>query len=71
LSEIEELQTPKTIRLPGGKTVLFEVRSNLNLNRGDATKRVIMKYRVKNVLVGPEEPLQVDLPLEVMFKPAQ
>ena len=70
VSEVQELQTPKTIRLAGGKTVLFEVRSNLNLDRGDATKRMTATYRVKNLLVGPEKPLQVDLSLEVTFKPA-
>jgi len=71
VSDFEELETPKTIMLPGGKTVLFEVRSNLSLNRGDATKRFTVNYRVKNLLVGPDQPLQVGLPLEVTFKPAQ
>jgi predicted metal-dependent phosphoesterase TrpH len=48
VAEVEELQTPKTIRLAGGKTVLFEVRSKLNLDRGDATKRFTMNYREGN-----------------------
>jgi len=71
ISDFEELQTPKKIRLAGGKTVLFEVRSNLNLDKGDATKRMSVNYRVKNLLIGPEKPLEIDLPLEVTFKPAQ
>jgi len=71
VGEIEELQTPKTIVLAPGKTVLFDVRSNLDLNRGDATKRFTMKYRVKNLLVAPEKSLEVGLSIEVTFRPAR
>jgi predicted metal-dependent phosphoesterase TrpH len=71
VGDVEELQIPKTIQLAAGKTVLFDVRSNLSLNRGDATKRFTMNYRVKNLLIAPEKPLEVGLALEVTFKPAQ
>jgi len=56
VGDVEEMQTPKTIRLAGGKTVLFEVRSNLDLDRGDAAKRFTVNYLVKNLLIGPEKP---------------
>jgi hypothetical protein len=71
VGELEALQIPKTIVLAQGKTVLFEVRSMLDLDRGDATKPFTMTYRVKNLLVGPEKPLEIGLPLEVTFRPAQ
>lgn len=67
--ELEEMQTPKTLTLPAGKTVLFEVRGKSTT--GDESKRLTLNYRVKNLLVGPDQPLTVALPLEVKFTPAR
>ncbi len=56
----ENFSTPATLRLPGNKTVLFELRIT-----GDVTnesKQITPTYRVKNLLVAPNEPLKVSLP---------
>ena len=68
-SELEEMQSPKTLVLPAGKTVLFELRGKSTT--ADETKRFALNYRVKNLLIGPDKPLSVDLPLEVKFTPAR
>jgi len=67
--EIEDMQTPKTIVLAAGKTVLLELRGNSTTS--DTTKRLTLNYRVKNLLIAPNEPLRVGLPLEVKFVPAR
>jgi len=67
--ELAELQTPRTLTLPAGKTVLFAVRGNST--PADGAKRLAVHYRVKNLLVGPDQPLAVALPLEVKFIPAR
>jgi 3',5'-nucleoside bisphosphate phosphatase len=57
---------PAKIKLVAGRTVLFEVRAN---NDATATKAApVFEYRVKNLLVGPDEPLVVKLPLTVTFE---
>ena len=68
-SELVEMQSPKTLVLPAGKTVLFELRGKSTT--ADETKRFALNYRVKNLLIGPDKPLSVDLPLEVKFTPAR
>jgi len=69
VGEVEEMQAPKTLILAAGKTVLFELRGKSTST--DETKRVVVNYRVKNLLVGPDGPLVVGLPFEVIFKPAR
>lgn len=64
-----EMQSPKTLILPARKTVLFEVRGKSSTV--DEARRVSVNYRVKNLLVGPDEPLVVGLAFEVTFKPAR
>jgi predicted metal-dependent phosphoesterase TrpH len=63
VGELNAVTTPKSLIIPGGKTVLFEIKSptgkTLNSTRLEAT------YRVKNLLIGPDESLTVKLPLEV------
>lgn len=63
VGEVADLTTPKSLRLAGNKTVLFEVKAKANAANG--TKQIAATYRVKNLLVGPDEPLTVTLPLEV------
>lgn len=65
VGEVADLTTPKSLRLAGNKTVLFEVKAKANAANG--TKQIAATYRVKNLLVGPDEPLQVTLPFEVNF----
>jgi len=69
VGEVSEMQTPKTLILPAGKTVLFELRGKSATS--DETKRLTMDYQVKNLLVGPDQPLVVGLPLDVTFQPAR
>jgi hypothetical protein len=67
--EAADLQTPGSLTLAAGKAVLFEVRARTATMEG--TRRLNLNYRVKNLLVGPDKPLTVDLPLEVTFRPAR
>jgi 3',5'-nucleoside bisphosphate phosphatase len=69
VGEVGEMQTPKTLILAAGKTVLFELRGKSTT--ADETKRFTLNYRVKNLLVGPDQPLVVGLPVEVKFTPAR
>ncbi len=63
VGDVADLTTPKSLRLAGNKTVLFEVKAKANAANG--TKQLAATYRVKNLLVGPDEPLTVTLPIEV------
>ena len=63
VGDVVDLTTPKSLRLAGNKTVLFEVKAKANAANG--TKQIAATYRVKNLLVGPNEPLTVTLPFEV------
>jgi hypothetical protein len=65
VGDVADLTTPKSLRLAGNKTVLFEVKAKANAANG--TKQIAATYRVKNLLVGPDEPLTVMLPIEVTF----
>jgi 3',5'-nucleoside bisphosphate phosphatase len=69
VGEVEEILTPKTLILPAGKTVLFELRGKSGT--AEKTKRFAVNYRVKNLLIGPDEPLRVGFPLDVTFEPAR
>jgi hypothetical protein len=57
---------PEKIKLVAGRTVLFEVRADNNA--AATTETPVFEYRVKNLLVAPDEPLVVKLPLEVTFE---
>jgi len=57
-----DVSTPKSLRLAANKTVLFEVKAKANAANG--TKQIAATYRVKNLLVGPDEPLKATLPFE-------
>lgn len=67
-AESDEVSTPSRLRLPAGKTVLFSVQSKSKT--ADGTRPVKPSYRVTNLLVGPDQPLEVSLPLQVTFTPA-
>jgi hypothetical protein len=59
----EGLQMPESIVLAAHRTVLMEVKAK----KGHAamTATVPLAYRVTNLMIGPDLPLQVTLPLEV------
>lgn len=63
VGDVADLTTPKSLRLAGNKTVLFEVKAKANAANG--TKQIAATYRVTNLLIGPGEPLTVTLPFEV------
>ena len=69
VGDVEEMQTPKTVTLAAGKTVLFELRGKSTT--ADETKRFTLSYRVKNVLVGPDDPLRFGFSVEVKFTPSR
>jgi predicted metal-dependent phosphoesterase TrpH len=63
VADSADISTPKSLRLASNKTVLFEVKAKAAAANG--TKQIAATYRVKNLLVRPDEPLTVTLPLEV------
>ena len=65
VKDAEGLQTPGKLTVPGGKTVLFEVRAKAGAP--DGAKQLTATYRVNNLLVGPDQPLEVKLPFDVTF----
>ncbi len=52
---------PKQIKLPGNRTVLLE----LIPDKGATGSATSLQYRVTNVLIGPDRPLEITLPLKV------
>ncbi len=62
VGDVADLTTPKSLRLAANKTVLFEVKAKANAANG--TKQIAATYRVKNLLIAPDEPLQVTLPFD-------
>ena len=62
-----DLSAPKTLVIPAGKTVLFPVQGKSE--QLDGPKDLYLRYRVTNLLVGPGQPLQVNFPLTVRFRP--
>ena len=65
VSEPADITTPKSLRLAGNKTVLFEVKAKASAANG--TKQITATYRVTNLLIGPDEPLTVTLPFETII----
>jgi 3',5'-nucleoside bisphosphate phosphatase len=71
--ELEAVGTPKgfsapqKITLPAGRTVLLDVKAS---GQGDGVGGKL-EYRVKNVLVGPNEPLVLKLPVEISVRDAK
>ncbi|MCX8157697.1 MAG: Sb-PDE family phosphodiesterase [Verrucomicrobiae bacterium] len=65
--QIPELILPPKLVLPAMKTVLLEMRASTNIVKG--THRLKLPYQVSNVLVGPAQPLQDALTVEIKFTP--
>jgi 3',5'-nucleoside bisphosphate phosphatase len=62
---VDGLSLPNTVTLTAGRTVLFGIRAHDLVAPGQRQLR--LPYRVNNLLVGPDTPLHVEIPLEVMF----
>ncbi len=60
-----EFNAPKKITLAGGRTVLFEVKGA----GSSVAAAPQLEYRVNNLLVAPNEPLVIKLPLTVTVAP--
>jgi hypothetical protein len=58
---INGVTVPTNITLPARRTVLFEVKAGAEPAGGAQP----LRYRVTNLLVGPEQPLVVTLPLKI------
>ena len=65
VGDTTDLSTPKSLRLAGNKTVLFEVKAKANA--ANSTEQITTTYQVKNLLIGPDEPLTVTLPFEAII----
>ena len=65
VDDVAEVTVPKTLLLAANKTVLFSLKAKDAGATG--TKQIKPTYRVKNLLVGPNEPLVVTLPFEATF----
>ena len=64
-TELPDLNTPKSLVLPAHKTVLFEVSAKSKELAG--TKELKPAYLVTNLLIGPNIPLTLRIPLNVDF----
>jgi hypothetical protein len=62
-----EVRSPKTVALAVGTAVVFEPRGKSTT--ADGTNRLKLKYREKNLLIGPGKPLPVEFPIKVSFEP--
>jgi 3',5'-nucleoside bisphosphate phosphatase len=60
--KVEGVSLPAKLALPAGRTALMEVRVPEKAAAGP--RQVRAHYKVKNVLVGPDQPLEVELNLQ-------
>ena len=66
---VEDITFPGNITLYADKTILFQIRGNTGTLSG--RKNIRIPYRVRNLLVEPEEGLSVELIINVDFIPAK
>jgi hypothetical protein len=62
----EDISIPEHLTFPGGKTVLFVIRAKSDTSPGKKTLH--LNYKVKNILIAPEETLPVEIKINVTFK---
>lgn len=65
--DIPDLTVPKQLTLAGGRIVLLELKVRGKPQPG--TRRVHLPFRVTNLLMAPNRPLNVVLELEATFSP--
>ena len=63
---MDGLDLPESLTLPAGKTVLLHVKDNGKNEKGKRRK-VALPYKVDNVWVAPNEPLETSIELEISF----
>ena len=72
LAEPEGVSVPPTLTLHANGTVILAIRGSGEGAPGPPGRRVVVvRYEVENLLVAPEEGLQVELRFEVEFAPAE
>jgi hypothetical protein len=64
---VDGLTIPGSLVLPAGKTALLEVRGQGKIKTG--VRQFALPYRVKNLLIAPDEGLPVKLAIQVTFLP--
>jgi hypothetical protein len=65
VGELKDVSFPSKVVLPPHKTVLVQVTATRADEGG--TQKIQLPYKVTNVLVGPDQPLQITLNLEINF----
>ncbi|UCE99627.1 MAG: histidinol-phosphatase [Planctomycetota bacterium] len=65
---VEGISVPEDIRLYGDKSVLLRIRGSTEDFSGN--KKIGIPYKVKNLLIGPDEGLGAELVIKVNFVPA-
>jgi len=65
--ELPEVSFPKNIKLPAGKAILFTLKGKST--ELSEEKEVNIPYKVKNLLVAPNEGLPIELKLKVKLVP--
>ena len=64
---LAEVSFPSNITLEANKTVVLRVSGKMkDLN---ASKKIVLPYVVKNLLIKPEKGLPVELKLDIQFQP--
>lgn len=63
--ELPDLSVPENIKLQPNKTMLFRVQSRVEGKTG--SQKIKIPYRVKNILVAPDQGLPVELEVEIEF----
>jgi hypothetical protein len=64
-TEMAEISAPRSITLYAGKTVLLEIQRKSEELAG--RREISIPYKVKNLLIAPEECLPVQLSIAVIF----
>jgi 3',5'-nucleoside bisphosphate phosphatase len=65
--ELPEASFPKNIKLPAGKSILFTLKGKST--ELSVEKEIGIPYKVKNLLIAPNEGLPVELKVKVNFVP--
>lgn len=68
VNAVSGLAAPRELRLSGGKVALLELRRAAD-DAGTGERTVRLPYRVKNLLVAPNEALQINLEVKVALLP--
>jgi hypothetical protein len=64
VAELKEIQTRRKLTLPARKTALFEVRGT---KAAEGRRKLAPAYRVTNLLIGPDRPMEIAILLEITF----